>query len=52
MSGAWHGVGGGTSAALRWLAVLTVVVIAFTESFEVLPAALAAYASAYLLLRD
>jgi hypothetical protein len=42
---------GDPSATLRLVAGATVVAVALTESFEVLPAALAAYASAFLILR-
>jgi hypothetical protein len=39
------------SAALRLVAGVTLVALALTESFEAVPAALAAYASAFLILR-
>ncbi len=39
-------------AALALVGAVTVVALALTEHFEALPAALAAYVSAHLLLRD
>ena len=54
MSGQGEAGGGATDlpAALPLVGAATVVALALTEHFEALPAALAAYASAYLLLRD
>jgi hypothetical protein len=40
------------SLVLRLVAAATFVALALTESFEALPAALAAYVTAWLLLRD
>lgn len=39
-------------ATLSLVGAVTVVALALTEHFEAVPAALAAYVSAYLLLRD
>ncbi|WP_157559767.1 hypothetical protein [Nocardioides sp. Soil777] len=54
MSGQGEAGGGATDlpAALPLVGAATVVALALTEHFEALPAALAAYVSAYLLLRD
>ena len=41
----------GLSAPVLLMGVVTVIALALTEHFEALPAAVAAYASAHLLLR-
>jgi hypothetical protein len=44
--------GADLSLVMRLVAAATFVALALTESFEALPAALAAYVTAWFLLRD